>query len=228
MNQDQERVIRIVKKLYALANGSDGEESQAAAEKAQKLCAEYNLTVSAEDLSGADAGDLCREHSFATAEYRQHRWMAVLCGAINDAFSCDAVVSRSGAGRVSYTLIGVEPDVSVALHTFIFLYRIVKSGKWGNAKQTNAWRIGFVTEVHNRLQRRKRETLAQGSAGALVLVKEAAIASYMTAQFPNLGKPRRYRQMSVDAQAFGAGVRAGREVALNDALKDRSTSHALA
>ena len=227
MDQDKDRVIRIVKKLYALANSSDSEESKAAAEKAHALCAEYSLTVSVEDLQIPAAGTLCREHTCATKEHRQHRWMALLCSAVMDGFSCDAVVSRH-AGRISYIMIGVEPDVSVAMHTFVFLYRTIATGRWGNSKQTLAWRLGFATEIYNRLRSRKRCHDTQGNAGALVPLKAQIVASYMSEQFPNLGKPRRYKEMGVDAEAFGAGVRAGNSVPLNEALNSERDLEALA
>jgi hypothetical protein len=234
MNQAQDRIIRIARKLFALAAKSGTyEEAHSAAMKARALLSEYHLSMTDVELASAEAEMECREERRTLTTPHIPSWVKVLFGGVRRGFGCDGFLSMDMPNwqtRGAVVFIGVEPDLSLAAFTFDYLYRVGKRCP-GMAKKKerakNQWRMGFAMALSDRLKRHQSQALT-AQENALVPVKESLIAGYMERVHPDLvaarpaAKPRRV------TNAFRAGFVHGRTIALNTPIESGQKPLAIA
>lgn len=117
-DEQVEKVLEKVRKLLSLAgNNPSEEEAKAASLKAQKLLAEYNLTI-------ADADDDMKleltESSFSCGVDNQ--WKYSLARVIADNFRC----KHYWIGKRTLVFYGYKVDCEIAKQVFSFLFKICK------------------------------------------------------------------------------------------------------
>lgn len=114
-----DKVLEKVRKLFALAgNNPSEEEAKSAALKAQKLMAEYNLTIS--DVDNEDEKLEMTDAGFNTGI--DNNWKFSLARVIANNFRCE--VYWVGKRRVVFY--GYKADCEIAKDTFEFLFKICK------------------------------------------------------------------------------------------------------
>lgn len=222
MNQAQDRIIRIARKLFALAaKAGTQEEAHSAAMKARALLSEYSLSMSDVELAQLEAEMECREERRTLTTAYTPSWVKTLFSGVRRGFGCGGFFSfehcKNYQTRSAVVFVGVEPDVSLAAFTFDYLYRVGKRCP-GMAKkkekQKNQWRMGFAVALANRLMEYQRqEQTAQENA--LVPVKDGLITSYVETRYPDLVPSRPIAKTRRVTKAFHAGFVHGSTIALN-------------
>lgn len=200
---NMDKMIDKVRKLLALAgNNPSEEEAQAAALKAQKLIAQYNLDMSKE--IGEEITYKLVEAVHSNNEgFRKH--MAPI---VANNFRCKAVMIGN-----MVNFFGREGDVDACVATFNYLYRVCHSigerferqaRKEGRSTRgvANSYYQGFMVGLKEGMD-------AQSKALAIVVPED--VKSKFTERFPNLrtGKGG-MRNMGFDSNAFVQGREDGK------------------
>ncbi|MEG2172351.1 MAG: DUF2786 domain-containing protein [Desulfovibrionaceae bacterium] len=226
--EKRNKIIEKVRKLYALAEGTDSqEEAESAVLMAQSILHEYNLTLTEADLQEKD-GKKCFEHVQDTGTRHHSAWVAILANNIADAFDSKIIFGTRYINnkKIPYIrFIGVEPDVSLATHTFYYLSGVAIRHKDRNktSSQLNHWKIGFADAVGRRLiayaNTKKQET---PQTTALVICKDEIVSDYMSKNHPNLRQSKVFMP-NLDAMAYKEGILAGEKVPLSRPINEAGT-----
>lgn len=200
---DMNKMIDKVRKLLALAsNNPSEEEAQAAALRAQKLIAQYNLDMSKE--TGEKVNYKLVEAIHSNNEgFRKH--MAVI---IANNFRCKAIMMDN-----MVNFFGREGDVDACVATFNYLYRVChnigerlerQARKEGRSTRgvANSYYQGFMVGLKEGMD-------AQSKALAIVVPEDVKVK--FTERFPNLRNAKGgMRNMGFDNAAFVQGREDGK------------------
>lgn len=120
---DNEKIISKIKKVLELSkNNPSEEEALAAALKAQKMMAEYHLSL--EDVEGIENDDDITEIHVNVGT--GNKWKSLLASAVSKNFCCKYFYY----GRDTIAFFGYKTDAEIAAETFKFLF------SFGNKKAT--------------------------------------------------------------------------------------------
>lgn len=200
---DMNKMIDKVRKLLALAgNNPSEEEAQAAALKAQKLIAQYNLDLSNE--TGEQISYKLVEAIHSNNEgFRKH-----LAPIVANNFRCKAIMIGN---KVNF--FGRDGDVDACVATFNYLYRVChnigerlerQARKEGRSTRgvANSYYQGFMVGL-------KAGMDAQSKALAIVVPED--VKCKFTERFPNIVKGKGgMRNMGFDMEAFAQGREDGK------------------
>lgn len=230
----EQRIIEKIKKLLALAKGNaNTAEATAAALRAQKLIAEYD--VSKAELHDGEPENLIVVESDSNTH--GNPWGIRLANAVADNFRCrlylhttsnyDRWTGRSKSNR-SIVFMGYDTDAEAAKIAFDRLYEIgtklanaacrKERERWGTATGVrNSFLMGFVKGIRDELEKQ---------SVALVLVRPKAVddfAEEVTASF----RTKRTRVRNVgDSAAYNSGRQAGRDSVRSARLKGQAALNA--
>ncbi|MBQ9001389.1 MAG: DUF2786 domain-containing protein [Eggerthellaceae bacterium] len=207
----REEAIGKIRKLLALADGNANEnEAVAAALKAQKLIAEFDVQA-AEISDGVPQGNPVEVR---TAAYSRADWRNWLASAVADGFRCKRYVSMTSLGKrrveKEQVFVGFELDARAASMTY---ERLAEVGErlareecsrrrrlHGSARGVrNSFLHGYVAGIRSELEKQCQ---------ALLLVTPKAVADYYAGL--DLGNARS-RRLSLVQDASDAGRAAGRD-----------------
>ena len=205
-----EKIIEKIKKLLAMTeeNGASENEAMIAALKAQKLMAEYNLTI-------ADIGDGEEKNQTIVKERcdagKGDKWKYTLADIVAKNFCCKTYV----VDRRYIVFYGYEKDAKIATDVFKFLfntgnkladrcyYEYYKKGE-NTRGVKNTYLAGFSQGISEVLGR-------QCTALMLVIPKEVN-ESYMEMS-KNFGHMKTNFHMNYDVKAYEQGRTDGRSTA---------------
>ena len=215
-----QKIIDRIKKLLALAKDNvNAAEATAAALKAQKLIAEYD--VSKVDLYGEKRDEI-------TEVYNEHNiknnpWGKRLAWAIADNFRCRWYTHYEGSksywtGRTTKTsenvvFMGYETDAQAAKVTYDRLYEIglklanrecrLARERYGTAQGVkNSFLLGYVDGIRKELEKQ---------CEALVLVRPKAVDDYANERTRGFAKGSSTVRNAYDNGSYNSGKRAGRD-----------------
>lgn len=205
----EEKIIEKIKKLLAMTeeNGASENEAMVAALKAQKLMAEYNITVA--DIDDKDDSDEIVQNAIDIDT--RNKWKYRLANIIATNFCCKTFCY----GTKKIVFYGYKKHADVAAEVFKFLYKTgcklannyyykcMKEGR--NTKGVkNTFIIGFCDGINDVLGK-------QCTSLMLVTPKE------VTESFEKMMEGSRTRHSSMkinhDRQAYDDGRREGRNTA---------------
>jgi hypothetical protein len=240
-NDKMQAVISKIQKLMALAGNNPSEaEAAAAAEKAQALLAEYNLSEA--DLKAADKpmSDMC-----VSADYRTptpNNWRFGIGRAVAELYFCAYFIYENKSdSSVTHCFAGAQHNVAVARHFFAYLVetieRLAQAGSRGvTAKEKSPYRVTFRTfasiTLQNRLDKRKRDAEAgniqsvndDGSAGknlpallSLYTQEKERVQSFLDDTLGKMKKSKgsRGKQAAFNAKGLVEGRAAGESIGLD-------------
>ena len=211
-------IIERIKKLLALSKGNtNAAEATAAALKAQKLIAEYD--VSKFDLYGEEADEITEVES---TNVRGNPWSKRLAHTIADNFRCRIYITQRG-GRDWWTgkdnttegivFMGYETDAEAAKVTFDRLFEI--GNKLANAEVRrvrnlygsasgvkNSYLLGFVAGIADELEKQ---------CVALVLVRPKAVDDYADERTAGFSTSRSTIRNAHRGATYDSGRAAGRD-----------------
>lgn len=203
-----------VRKLLALATSPNPHEAALAAATAQTLIETHRLHawIDAQRDVTADPDPIVDAREVPLEQGRRIRkWKIALAGALADANCCVAYVLGTGTNE-AIVLVGRSRDRNVAAELWHWLVRRIEwlSATHGAGKSRqwhDAFRVGVVDAVAERLAQAGAEARTQLDATALVIVDPARAAhrdalDRFVAEHLGLG---RGRGMRVDASAYRRG-----------------------
>lgn len=161
MNSERKTIIERIKKLFALADSNpNANEALAAALKAQKLIADYDIDQS--ELSRNKEEPIVEVESLV----RDRAWGITLSNIIANNFRCKVFTRTGSCGKIPVFL-GYEMDSKAAALAYEYLYRAGDRGakkvcrefrkRYGTAKGAyNDYAIGFLHGVKCELENSRR------------------------------------------------------------------------
>ena len=219
MNDERQRIIERVQKLFALAGQNDSpEEAQLAASRAQEFLQKYDLSLSEVEIK-REGSSLCGEQRITLKTRTAPTWVKFLHATAAEGFG----VEKLRALRVSDSVliyIGVEPDVTIAKQTFEYLYQFIVAYdlKGKTTKQKNEWRTGFVHAVHTRFEEQNKQRAKDTHISAVVLAKEQIAKHYISQKYQDVQKARKMPVADI-SRSFHEGIAAGMAVPINRPLE---------
>jgi hypothetical protein len=222
MSVDQVMLNR-VRKLLALTNSPNVHEATTAAALAQTLIARHRLEtwLAAEQAAGDDPDPIvdARDTPLEVSK-RLRTWKVVLACALAGANGCVAYTLDGHAGK-AIVLVGRARDRAAVAELWGWLVtRIEWLSATQGVGQSRAWhdafRVGVVAAIADRLAKVAAEVRGEFTAAALVRVDPAVNAHRIAlerfvAEHLQLGRGRGLR---VDAAAWQQGRQAGDELDL--------------
>jgi len=219
MNEERQRIIERVQKLFALAEQKDSpEEARLAAMRAQELLQKYDLSLSEVEIK-QEGSSLCGEQRVTLNGGNRPTWTRFLHSTVGDGFGVSCLSGRSLSGAV-LVFIGVEPDVTIAKQTFQYLYNFILSydlrGK--SKKQKNEWCMGFIYAVNERFEEQKKEMSSSPHVTSLVLAKEQIAQEYIDQTYKV--KTGRKLPGTEISRSFHEGVAVGKATPINRPVEE--------
>lgn len=211
-----------VRKLLALATSPNPHEAALAAARAQALIEAHRLQawLDAERHEQEDPDPIVDAHGEPLEVGRRIRkWKVVLASTLAEANGCIAYTRERGREQ-AIVLVGRARDRAAVVELWGWLVRRIEwlsatHGARRDRQWHEAFRIGVVDAIAERLRAGNEEARAQLDATALVVVEPAAAAHRealdRVAEGLGLGSGRPVR---VDARAWQRGKAAGGDVEL--------------
>lgn len=230
MTEQQESLLKRVKKLLQLANSDNEHEAKLAAERAQELLTRHNLTIqdvrrTSEDFEQRDAGEATGRNA-TEAKYAD--------AIVQTFFFVRAYrigVARAG-GRIQRVTryVGTPANVEVALYVREFLlkeFRVLwqayqrRTGCSPKSRQSYYYGLyeGLKAQLKASQKRVEQET-------GLVVVEDKDLTRYLQEICPNL-RAKTSRVSTHDMAALGAGNEAGRNLQIRRGIGERNNSSTL-
>lgn len=210
MNANTDKIVEKIKKLLALADkaqNTNEHEAQAALLKAQKLMAEYGVSVEG-NTEEAHTYKFVVCNTPGDKGFRSH-----LAVTIGDNFRCKPIMHGN---QVAF--LGRSEDVDICASAFEFAYKFAKRNGDREVRQArkdgrdpknvfNSYAMGFLVGL--------RQKLAEQSK-ALMIVVPQDVKDEFSNRFTNTkryaGGMRNDRERAYDHQAYFAGVTDGKNV----------------
>lgn len=230
--EEQQRVIRLIDKLLKLAAGTTStEEAESAHLKAQKLMAEYDLSLADITVEEFRERAACDEHEIEILPGKCPDWVALLAAIINDIYGTRGFRRNEGdvvSDLYIFFFIGVEPNVTVAAQAFVSVYRHLVLRKYPlkyTAKQKADFAYGFVTGLYKKLREAKEAQMgaAPENCTAIALARSEIADKYVAEHYPHL-KSAKFRVKKRDDEAVASGVRAGQQYNITAGVRGSHTA----
>lgn len=214
-----------VRKLLALATSPNPHEAANAAARAQALIETHRLQawLEAEQREEEDPDPIvdARDTPLATGR-RIRKWKSALASVLAQANGCVAYTGQQGREQ-SIILVGRSRDREAVRELWDWLVKRIEwlsatHGEGQDRKWHEAFRIGVVDAVAQRLSEARTEARAELGEAALVRVDPAIVAhrdalERFVGEHLKLGKGRSIR---VDADAWERGRKASDDLVLPD------------
>lgn len=219
MQSDTARVLERVRKLLALATSSNVHEAALAASRAQELIDRHRLQrLIDEENRNAEAAPITDGREAPLVEARRIRkWKSVLAQALAQLNGCLAYTEKRGKMK-RIILAGTAEDRAAVATLWEGLVRRIEwlsathlDGEGQDKRWHDAFRIGAVQTITDRLQESRQASTAQVQTTALaVAARGLARRKARVDQFAqdNLHL-KAGRGMRVDADAYAEGKIAG-------------------
>lgn len=224
IDNKKERMIELLRKLFALGQSPNQNEAEMAMAKANEIMTEYQ--ISATDVDLADDGAVVREEMVLN-DGRRHVWLQTLADAAAKLYDAKAFYNTHHCGPgLMLRFYGTPADILAAKMTFTHLYASWKSivALAARTRDTDvrtykrSHGIGFSSAIDvrvNELVAERQQKVISATGRDLVVVKGAALSDFMQG-----GKIKETRQSSrTDEYALHDGWSAGKSIPLHGALE---------
>lgn len=241
-----EKIVDRIRKLLALASSANENEAMAAAEKAQALLLEYNLTMA--DVE-SEPEQFISDDEF---ESDSRPWRRSLATAIAQLYFCDyhyqfvKYTSRRACGykRMDrHYFHGAPHNVAVAKSVFVYLCGTInRLAKEGSMQCATRQRVSYVTSFQHtcsarlsqRLTQKYYELMGQHQAighhnknmPALYNETKEKLDSYLSAKYSDL-TPVEYQPKLASVQGAHDGRSAGDDISLDIQISQEASQFML-
>jgi len=221
---EDERLLRVLKKVLSLADSPNEHEAQAAVNKARRLLLDYNL-----DVVSLDRERQFEARSLGPVKGRRASWELWLAMVLNEFFFVEVLwartydAARDRDGSV-LRVFGTRSNLDMAAYVYDYLAALLprlwaayreRAGLTGNGERLRYW-AGVVQGFHAKLGEQARD-LAAGSE-ALVWQGDPRLREYYRHHNPRV-ETRRTSGVRA-SEAYRDGVDEGRKVSIRRPLSD--------
>ncbi len=195
---EENRLLKRVEKLLALATSSNEHEALLAMQKVQELYAKYNLERIEQQTHSQYLSFI-----IFTGKKRLQRFQYVICSILNEHFFVEVIHSslydpKKTTEYKVIELLGTRENVQMAEYVYHFLlnqtqvlwneYRRQKS-KHPRARQS--FSLGVVGGFRDKLDKNRKTTEKANASMALVLKKDKELEGFVKTRYPRLVKLQR-------------------------------------
>ena len=210
-------VIDRIRKLRALASSANVHEAAAAAAAAERLIQEHNLSEASVQVESEEE-PVTHDVVADVGGFRIVTWQSHLLHYLGRAYqACGFFQRKRGEGYV-YKAYGRPADLATLRYQFAFfsaeITRLAALECKGRGKTfANSYRLGAVAAIAEALSTVQRETRAEASSSALVVVDRRTDLAREARdnQNPDI-KTRATSASRLDGEAYAAGKRAGARI----------------
>ena len=220
----EDKILRKVKKLFALAQSQNPHEAQAAMNQAHALVAKYNVNLLARDeersFIGAFLGRPRLQHN--AADYRLGHLLLdnyFVRGIWVSAY----VPEKEKMGHV-FEVSGTIPNVKIAgyIYDFVSQYIHAQWAEYNKDKQLNHFRrtdfaVGIIEGFRSKLESAKEGEKEE--SGALVRLEDPLLQEYMGYKYPRTRRVARGVSRR-DARVISDGRRIGQKMVIARGISD--------
>lgn len=235
MNRDD--ILKRAAKFASIteAAGASQAEAEQAARRLGELLRENNLSMG--DVTAAQMEADIERQDVRSGFQRPPGWATHLACGIAHACDCrlltlSAFVQFSADGKLEqsphrFAFVGHSADVAVASYFLGYLLQLLPDmAKRARPYDRKAWLIGACIAITRRLREAIHPIGDDTKQSALIVVKDAAITSWMSRAIPKLGKAKPLPSIPENNPSMTAGYLAGQRVPLNHAIAASTTSTA--
>jgi len=247
------KMIDKVRKLMALSTSPNENEAAQAAEKAQTILAEYNLSMSEVETDGKVEDKFITSSRVRTPSVP---WVRYVAGAVGRMYFCKYYYTHEYVTDLSrqcgyvrkdmHSFVGASHNIEIAEMMFQYLieainrlskeairnvHRVHRSGYDSSFKKACALRL--ASRIKDRIEAAKAGTVKSETTGtnlpalrSLYESNEKALTTYMEDQGTKLGKGRKSGSLS-NAQGAADGRAAGDKIGLDPQVQGRASAHLL-
>jgi len=226
---EDERLLRVLKKVLSLADSPNENEAQAAVNKARRLLLDYNL-----DIVALDRQRQFEERSLGAVKGRRASWELWLAMILNEYFFVEVLWARTydahrdRDGSV-LRVFGTPANLDMATYVYEYLSGLLprlwasyreRAGLTGNGERLRYWAgvmQGFHAKLGEQAMRLASGRLASGS-GALVWKGDPRLHDYYRHRNPRV-EMRRTTGVRA-SEAYRDGVDDGRKVSIRRPLTE--------
>lgn len=211
---NQQEVLELIKKCFALSKSTNEAEASLALHKAQELLEKFNLSILDLKPDKEDLGPNMLNFPIPCRE----EWKKSLVHVIAQNNFCKVVICGENThilGRSVNVLAVLEMSIWILpqLDGLAFFATHVHAGRGPKLRFRTAFLMGAVARINERLKEGRDQRLSSTpQTTALVTNLAAELANYLQQQYPNLSK--RHTNRSFDSQGYSAGRAAGDQVSL--------------
>lgn len=231
---ERAKLLDRIRKLLALSASSNENEAAMAAEKAQAMLAEHNLSM--HDVKASDGDDMMKDVIIDnTIVTSSHPWRRPLGQAVARLYFCTYYYSiQQGKSINIHSFVGADHNVMVAVVMFKYLLetidRLARKGAATVPKsQQSPYRVAFRSaccvrlchRINDRINAAKRGEIVGVSGKALVLASLYDRTQHMLDKFlaQNVGKMKQGRNhlaTTIHAKGGADGYQAGDKIGIDD------------
>jgi hypothetical protein len=245
----KEKLIEKIRKLLALAGSSNEHEAALAAEKAQAMLAEYNLSLADID-DDKESDDFVIDKELENDSFPWKRQVAVMVAKLYFCTYFFTQFKRFVNQRIvrldRHNFVGAQHNIAVTKAMFVYLVATVErlaqeGGRQVPSSEREAYRRAFMWACTHRLSRRIAERIAAARAGmgiktesgntlpALANLYDQAEQSLKNFLDGNVGKLKTAKRGGKISSAQGAedGRAAGDRIGLDTQLTGKAAAHLL-
>lgn len=236
MSEENNEVLKKIKKLMALATSSNEHEAKSATEKAQALLVRHNLTIQSlgqanhiyeEGSAGEKMSKVTREASFIMHILTQHFFVRCYFDTHSDGY-------HKGSFRSKYKrqtrIVGTQSNVEIAKYVYEYLYftyndlwKQYKKATGCSASAKNSYFAGLTEGIKETLKASEQKVCNEMG---LTIVPDAGIKRYMDENLKL--RSRGVSTIRRDASAEEAGREHGKNVKIARGLTGSSSNAGLA
>jgi ElaB/YqjD/DUF883 family membrane-anchored ribosome-binding protein len=241
LDEDREKMLEKVRKLLALSQSPNEHEAALAAERAQAILAEYNLTMADALKKGQAAEKFVVDNELFT---KAAPWQRSLGVAVATLYFCSYLFVRCGDSKDQNYFVGEKHNTVVAKMMFTYLVdtirRLSREGAKKHPSQQSAYKNSFRSacsqrvagRIHRRIEESKRGGVKTETGTTL-----PALASLYDSVKPKLdsfiadeiGPTKKKSQRLTMTHGAGVmdGMRAGDKIGLDQQVAGRGNERLL-
>jgi hypothetical protein len=170
-DSERAKLLERVRKLLALAgNNANENEAAAAAEKAQALLVEHNLSMlDIDNLADDETKDIGVDNSIITSS---NPWRRPLAVQVAKLYFCEYFYSSTRGSKNIHSFVGKKHNIEVAKMMFMYLLeaidRLAREGAKGlPIKEQSPYRVAFRGACTKRLCQRIMERIEAAKRGEI-------------------------------------------------------------
>lgn len=227
---EENKYIKKIEKLFALAESAEEHEASAAMETANRLIARYNLEM----LSGGEPTDYDYVQ-LKIGTQKVHGWTKNIAGIIRDFFFVKAIylTQYDAATDTTYKAIeflGRKENLAVAEHVFLFLHDRLEI-LWGKyrkktgvaAKTKRSYYLGVLSGFRGKLEVADLDNKSipkphSLTISAMVVAEDQQLNNFFAVRYPRT-KSCVSRSTTVNIEAYGAGVTDGKQLNMHKTIQ---------
>jgi hypothetical protein len=226
-DSEEDRLLRRVEKLLALASSENEHEAALAMQRVQEIYARHNIGR----LENKQKPEMVSLNISSNLK-RIPRHLSTICGLLNDFFFVRVIHTtiyhaKDLSEYRAVEILGTRENVLMAEYVYYFLVNQL-SNLWkgyrkeskcsGRAKQS--YFSGLLSGFREKLETSQKEIKRTSSKYALVLVHDPDLEDFVSLRFPRLVnvKSGSYRY---DAETYHAGKEEGRRLIIHKGVESR-------